>query len=65
MNFGFWKINLAGNTLSQNIFVLFLYFAGLSSRGIQVLEPSIHFLSIVIVIFYCFAIQPLIRWIKP
>ncbi|XP_070948195.1 contactin-6 isoform X4 [Macaca nemestrina] len=35
--------------------------SSLSSRGIQVLEPSIHFLSIVIVIFYCFAIQPLIR----
>ncbi|XP_072866025.1 contactin-6 isoform X3 [Chlorocebus sabaeus] len=35
--------------------------SSLSSRGIQVLEPSIHFLSIVIVIFYCFAIQPLTR----
>ncbi|XP_031518602.1 contactin-6 isoform X2 [Papio anubis] len=35
--------------------------SSLSSRGIQVLKPSIHFLSIVIVIFYCFAIQPLIR----
>uniref|UniRef100_G1QS43 Contactin 6 n=1 Tax=Nomascus leucogenys TaxID=61853 RepID=G1QS43_NOMLE len=34
--------------------------SSLSSRGIQVLEPSTHFLSIVIVIFYCFAIQPLI-----
>ncbi|XP_030794072.1 contactin-6 isoform X4 [Rhinopithecus roxellana] len=35
--------------------------SSLSSRGIQVLETSTHFLSIVIVIFYCFAIQPLIR----
>ncbi|XP_026302651.1 contactin-6 isoform X3 [Piliocolobus tephrosceles] len=35
--------------------------SSLSSRGIQVLEPSTHFLSIVIVIFYCFAIQPLIQ----
>ncbi|XP_063662655.1 contactin-6 isoform X2 [Pan troglodytes] len=34
--------------------------SSLSSRGIQCLEPSTHFLSIVIVIFYCFAIQPLI-----
>ncbi|XP_012323910.1 contactin-6 [Aotus nancymaae] len=35
--------------------------SSLSSRGIQVLEPSTHFLSIVFVIFCCFAIQPLIR----
>ncbi|KAM9592905.1 contactin-6 isoform 4-T4 [Trichechus inunguis] len=34
--------------------------SSLSSRGIQVLEPSIHFLSIVLVTFYCFAIQSLI-----
>ncbi|XP_054406150.1 contactin-6 isoform X2 [Pongo abelii] len=34
--------------------------SSLSSRGIQLLEPSTHFLSIVIVIFYCFAIQLLI-----
>ncbi|NP_001276010.1 contactin-6 isoform X2 [Homo sapiens] len=34
--------------------------SSLSSRGIQFLEPSTHFLSIVIVIFHCFAIQPLI-----
>ncbi|XP_036725167.1 contactin-6 isoform X1 [Balaenoptera musculus] len=34
--------------------------SSLSSRGVSVLEPSIHFLSIVIMIFYCFAIQPLI-----
>ncbi|ELV10689.1 Contactin-6 [Tupaia chinensis] len=35
--------------------------SSLSSRGIQVLEPNIHFLSVTIVIFYCFAIQPLIQ----
>ncbi|KAM9074714.1 contactin-6 isoform 4-T4 [Megaptera novaeangliae] len=34
--------------------------SSLSSRGVSVLDPSIHFLSIVIMIFYCFAIQPLI-----
>uniref|UniRef100_A0A8C8WL33 Contactin 6 n=1 Tax=Panthera leo TaxID=9689 RepID=A0A8C8WL33_PANLE len=34
--------------------------SSLSSRGVPVLEPSVCFLSIVI-IFYCFAIQPLIR----
>ncbi|KAM9185754.1 contactin-6 [Dugong dugon] len=34
--------------------------SSLSSRGIQVLEPSIHFLSFVLVTFYCFAIQSLI-----
>ncbi|KAB0377843.1 hypothetical protein FD755_009421 [Muntiacus reevesi] len=34
--------------------------SSLSSRGISVLEPSIHFLSVVITIFCCFAIQPLI-----
>ncbi|XP_036875272.1 contactin-6 isoform X2 [Manis javanica] len=33
--------------------------SSLSSRGLPVLEPSINFLSVVIMIFYCFAIQPL------
>ncbi|XP_049718993.1 contactin-6 isoform X4 [Elephas maximus indicus] len=34
--------------------------SSLSSRGIQVLEPSIHFLPVVLVTFYSFAIQSLI-----
>ncbi|XP_053456419.1 contactin-6 isoform X1 [Nycticebus coucang] len=35
--------------------------SSLSSRGIQVLEASTYFLSMIIMFFYCFAIQPLIR----
>ncbi|XP_023403769.2 contactin-6 isoform X3 [Loxodonta africana] len=34
--------------------------SSLSSRGIQVLEPSVHFLPVVLVTFYSFAIQSLI-----
>ncbi|KAF7487572.1 hypothetical protein GHT09_000082 [Marmota monax] len=35
--------------------------SSLSSRGNQVLEPHTHFLSVIIPVFYCFAIQLLIR----
>ncbi|XP_077889696.1 contactin-6 isoform X3 [Ictidomys tridecemlineatus] len=35
--------------------------SSLSSRGSQVLEPRTHFLSVILQIFYCFAVQPLIR----
>ncbi|XP_033612925.1 contactin-6 isoform X4 [Fukomys damarensis] len=35
--------------------------SSLSSRGNHVIEPNAHFLPVVVVTFYCFAIEPLIR----